>query len=281
MTVLERKPDSTAEVKNSYGEKKGTAIVRDLRYMDQLNTLVYSDCGLNANTIKFSRSEISSLIGNYNKCKNNFVEIRNPRPGVRFGVSGAFGMHASTLVLDTLPNTKFKADVLPVFQFDLELRFPRITDRLAVSLGLQPINSTYKGLSSVTSSTTARSDEMTMKVRYFKVPITFKYNFGNPANSVFVRFGTWQGFLNDVKFTTHRTARDLGTNLSESADQKVPNGYRNPAGSFLGVGYDKSIVKRLRVFCEFRYEINSGFVGNPVAPYSGYNFMHALIGIGF
>jgi hypothetical protein len=282
LTVLDRKPDSVAEIKNKYGEKKGRAVIKDIRYIDQLNMLISSDCGLNANNTQFSRRQISALIGKYNKCKNNYIDLKDTKPLATIGASLAFGGYGSTLELDSLHGYKFKADAAPVLQVDFEVRFPRLTDRITLALGLQPVKSTYHATTIVTSTTQTRQDDLTLKVRYLKIPLSIKYNFGSPGNSLFVRAGAWKGVLNDeLNFTTHRTFKDNNTNETHTNDLNVPNGYRNPGGAMLGVGYDKNIIGRLRVFGEFRYEANTGFIGGPVSPTSGFSFMSVLLGVGF
>ncbi|HMJ70035.1 MAG TPA: hypothetical protein VK508_14115 [Cyclobacteriaceae bacterium] len=278
LTVLQRKPDSIV-TKTIYGERR-PVFAADVSYVQALNNLIASDCGLNANAVLFSRNQISELIGDYNKCKNDYVEVKNFRPFVSIGASLAVGLYKSVLTLDTLPGYKFKGDVATVWQFDVEFTAPRLTDRIVVSLGLQPVRSTYRASTFVTSSVQTQQDDMTLKVRYFKIPLSVRYNFGSPKNSLFVRLAAWQGIFQkkDVRFTTIRTTR-TGSAVHSSEDN-VKNGYRNPAGITLGVGYDKAIVSRFRLFGEFRYEINSGFVGKDIHPFSAFNFMYVLVGVG-
>jgi len=279
-TVLERREDVIVRGKtNKYKLKdKEELYARDFRFRGVLTALT-SDCGLSAAQLQYSRRQISRLIGDYNRCKGDFVEVKNTQPWLRVGASVAFAAYSSSsMKMDSLPGTTFKGDLSPVREFNVELKFPRVLDRIGITVGFQPIKTTYTGFASHTSTVEHIEDDLTLAVRYLKIPISVKYNFGNPGYSFFVRAGAWQGKLQSAQFTTFRTSRVGG--VDTTGERPVLNGYRNPSGVLLGFGYDQKIIGRMRVFGELRYEVNSGIIGLDRTARASFNFLSAFIGIG-
>lgn len=284
LTILQRKMDSivigrVTQVTN-VNKRHQYTYARDFLYRDQLERIV-SDCEIPVpKMLPYSRQQISRIVGDYNQCKKDFVIIKNTRPRIRVGASFGYGLYASSsLTLDSLKGKSLKGDVTSVQEFNLELRFPRAIDRIWLTVGFQPVKTTYTTSATKTSSVQKIDDELTLSVQYYKIPVSAKYSFGNPGYSFYARGGLWLGRLQTVQYTTVRTTTDVNT-APVVTNEKVGAKYRNPGGAFLGLGYDQRLIGSLRLFAELRYEINSGMIGIQQSADSRFNFLSAFVGIG-
>jgi hypothetical protein len=233
LSTFERKADVVVTTKSNVGENV-SKFKYDTKYIQILNMAI-SDCGMTANSLKFSRSRISDVVDEYNRCKNNVKPLMITTPRISFGGSLSGGLIQGTLTLK--PNSRIKSELMPFVEGTLEVRFPRFMDKFSLNVGLQATKMDYVVSSGSGSSSTP---VVTVTGRYNKIPLSFKYSLGAINNSLYLRAGTCVGLPKDVQFQSNAFAR-----VEE---------LRKPVGYLAGIGYDRKVLGRLRVFGEIKLE---------------------------
>lgn len=275
LSVVERKPDAITTGKvNKYSETQAV-FKHDVGYVQTLNMAV-ADCGLSANSLKFSPTQVTRLVDEYNRCKKDFTIVKDTRPRTTIGGSLAGGWFQSNFLMRDYQDADLKADGF-FGEVNFEVRFPKRLERMTFVAGLQVVTAKY---SAVTYSSPTVRNEYFLDLSYTKVPLSAKYSFATPNGSLFLRGGGSISFMNNVKFSGAKIYIGPDGNPSYQTNLGSGNKVKDALGILAGIGYDMKLGGRLRVFAELRQEFNKGVFGQKYFVEGVFRSTNLLVGIG-
>ena len=273
LTVLPKPKEEQVEV----GPKKDLKVKRDSKYIGILNYMML-DCQLNANAASFAEGSLSKVVYKYNQCKKTGRTSQNLRPLAKLDVTLFVSYVNSHLTYDHFKFIPFKGNTV-VGGGGLEMYSPRIFDRVVFSLETWYGKNFYQGYYEGTFAGDVVREDIFAEFTSLKIPFGIRYNFRKPGSTPYLKFGI---YWSSTKSSSVNTIEERAVSGAVLTDE-FPDGYdyKNTKGFSLSVGYEKTLVKDLRIFTEFKYERGEGFFGTPVVNDSrliNYNF---LIGFRF
>jgi hypothetical protein len=253
--------------------------MRDRRYIGILNHFV-QDCRLSAEKSTYTEMDLTNLVNNYNKCKGGIISELPKKPAFRVDVKLFAGGLTSNLRVTGLPKNAFSPSRTAFMGGGLDISSPRSFDRSFLSLEVLYSEIFYQGYTEGTYRGNLQRKDILINLSYFKIPIGFKYNFGQNNNSPYLKAGL--AFYVKQKTRIHTYDEQQSPNGIIYSDQ-YDGGYsiRTPKSIWLGVGYEKKIIGKYGMFAEMRVEQNNGFIGSIFTGYSSAIEANLIVGFRF
>lgn len=252
---------------------------KDKRYVALLNSLI-KDCDLSANETSYSEEELTDLIWNYNRCKGLEQPYKKTRPIAKLGFSAFTGFVRSNATMDLHEDVEFSPSHTVIGAMGFDLSSPRVFDRIFLSVEAWYVKSFYQAYQEGPFNGDMRYQDIFLDASYLKIPVGFRYNFLHESNTPYVKAGFSLSVVNDVMV---RTVEEKETAAGVIYTNERYDGYvfRSPRSIWIGIGYDKTVIRKLRVFAELRFETGSGFIGTHIQSFSNLTNYNFLAGIRF
>ncbi len=252
---------------------------KDKRYVGMLNSLI-SDCDLSADESSYTEEDLTDLVINYNRCKGLKVSYRKPLPALSVDAQIFTGFSRSNLSMDLHEDVTFSPSNTVIGGIAADFSAPRVFDRIFLSLEVWYISSFYQAYAEGPYNGTMRYQDIFLDVSYFKIPIGIKYNFLKAGNTPYIKAGFSLSVVNEISVRTFEE-KETPDGTVYSNEHYLDYVFRSPRSLWAGVGYEKAITRKLRLFGELRYETGSGFIGTHIQSFSKLNSFHILAGIRF
>jgi hypothetical protein len=256
--------DGTRVVSRVQDEEK---FMKDYRYIGILTHFI-EDCKLSAMNTTYTETDLANLVNNYNRCKGIAVGKTPVKSSFHVSLKLLAGGLYSNIRVKELPKKSFSPSggILAGAGFDFSS--PRKFDRSYLTVELLYGKIFYQGYAQGNYRGNFRRRDFFVDVSYFKIPVAFKYNFGEANNSTYFKAGMAIFLKQKTKITT-------------VDEQQAPNGIvytdryeggyliRTAKSIWIAAGVDRPLLGKYGVFLELRIEGNSGFIGDI---FSGSNY---------
>ena len=252
-------PEPTKEV---IATQDGLKSRQDNKYVGILNSLV-ADCGLSANLVKYTESQITNLVHKYNQCKgSDIVESKRAASKLNYGLS--IGYLHSSMSPQGAPNGFSFSPGNSVFgSLVFDYSAPRVFDHLFLTMELQYLKTSYSGHFQVYDLINGSSDhavyDLTIDTRLFRIPIGLKYNFLTEKSTPYIKVGYTFSIAENVDASLiHETTNGGNTTTTEYNEEGLMT--QQPNGPWIAFGYNQLVSKKAKVFLELRYEQTSSYL---------------------
>jgi Outer membrane protein beta-barrel domain len=259
--------------------EKGPMLKEDKRYVGILNQ-VLAECNLSANESAYAESDLTKLIDAYNQCKGLMPTSGSKKPIVAMNYQVFAGYIRSDMTMDLLNGVTFNPSYTVIGGLGADVSSPRIFDKLFFSFQAWYIKSLYQAYNQQSINGEIRHRDIFMEFTSIKVPVGVRFNFLR-SNTPYIKAGFSTSFLlkNSIETMTEREGSSGDVITEESS-----GGYDlkdRPLGLWIGIGYDYTVHKNLRLFAELQYENANGFIGTAIQNLSNVNNLNFLLGLRF
>lgn len=249
---------------------KGTFNKISYPYIGTLNVM-FADCGLNANEVRYEERDMTLIVQKYNDCKKSpSLAYKKNKPWSKTYFTILSGVDISNLSIDNIngensPSVSFGKSISPIYGMGLDFSAPRVNEKWFISLEFSYLKKFYQAYHEMeTNANLVDRNDYLIDVSFLKIPLGLRYNFLRDEQTPYFKFGISQYFVlnSDIQNITERenTETNVVTTYVQSYDKD-----RSQFGLWVAAGFNKTIGS-LKYFAEFRYERANGFYGGLVHP---------------
>jgi len=238
------------------------------QYIVNLNSAL-NDCESIRDDIqqaKFTEKSLIKILDTYNKCVNTeSIVLKDRRPKFKFilGISG--GVQTSQINFNTSLNHlngQFENSLTPIGGMTFDFYSPRLSEKVSVSGSLLYSSSNYYRFSIDEGTGFINNNSVSINLKQLKVPLGVRYQFSTKQSAPFITLGS--------VYSMHLSAKSNWINkkveplfdpvrVTTNSEEIFPL-RSHQWGVFCGIGWIKSVHKKLSVSIEIRSEWTNGLV---------------------
>jgi hypothetical protein len=167
---------------------KGKRTREDSRYKGLLNFLL-ADCKLSADETRYTESNLTNLINNYNRCKGFEPLYKKPKPIFQVNFNVTAGYNSSEMTIDLPHPVALNKSNTVVGGLGVDLSSPRIFDRIFFTIDAWYVKNLYQGYYQKKAGSDIIHTDLQMEFTSIKLPIGFRYNFLKDVNTPYIKGG--------------------------------------------------------------------------------------------
>jgi len=238
------------ERQSSTPEKRG--ILTKKLYIGILNHLL-SECNLSAVKTNYNETQITNLVQNYNRCKGAsgvLYKAKLPKSKIHWQL---FAGYEIAKTKTELPYSFIKSSS-PLFGATVDLSAPRIFDKLAVTLETSFTKKLYQGYSvhNPSQTFTVRRDHF-LNTNLSRIALGLRYSFLKEAFTPYIKAGGSYTIQSRVKYRVLQET-EYGDGSVDTEEFTTRYAGKKIIGLWTGIGINKSVYDRYKVFIEVRFE---------------------------
>lgn len=249
-------------------EVNGNKISKPVKQYINTLRLLLSDCAALEDTyeqVTLTPKSLIHFVETYNQClQSTYTKYLSNRKWTEVRLGVIAGSNISKLKITSSDDQEkylfgtYEMSSAFMGGFSLDLVFPHINEQFSLHADLLYTQANYHYHHEFTNNLSQQeTDDVTIKMKMFKIPLGFQYTFSERKFTPFINAGV--SITRQISPESHWTQSiETLSSTQQNEDDAIAFNRNNQFGWWAGVGLQRSVSKKYAAYFSIRYEGTNG-----------------------